>query len=177
MNEYMKGQDLVFWKVENKMAVYPDDGHWNKAPTNGFIDGNGFAFDAKLIKYAEWEPYKRGDFRVTDRLYKKTNRVGWIDIALVRTQAGHGNGWRKDITIHKPRITNMENSVEIRIVRNILKGRKTNHKIGEVRTVAESVAKALIMHGIATLNTPVEIKEEKQPEVLKNVKKPVKAKK
>ena len=177
MNEYMKGKDLVFWKVENKMAVYPDDDHWMKAPANGFIDGNGFAFDSKLMKYAEWEPYKRGDFRVTDRLYKKTDNISWINKNLVRTQAGHGNGWRKDITIYKPRITNMENLIEIRIVRNILKGRTTNHKVGEVKVVPESVAKALIMHGIATYNTPIEIREETLPEVLKKVKKPLKAKK
>ncbi len=177
MKEYMKGKELLFWKVENKMAVYPDDDHWNKAPANGFIDGNGFAFDAKLMKYAEWEPYKRGDFRVTDRLYKKTDKVGWIELPLVRTMHGHGNGWRKDIKIHESKITTMEKLIEVRIVRNILKGRKTGHVIGQVKNLPESVAKALIMHGIASLNTPVEVKKEKEPEVLKSVKKPLKAKK
>jgi hypothetical protein len=49
--------------------------------------------------------------------------------------------------------------------------------VGEVKLVPESVAKALIMHGIATYNTPIEIREETLPEVLKKVKKPLKAKK
>jgi hypothetical protein len=39
------------------------------------------------------------------------------------------------------------------------------------------VAKALIMHGIASLNVPIEPKKEVKQEVLKDVKKPSKAKK
>jgi hypothetical protein len=91
-----KKNDLVFWRVKDNKNIIPSDKNWNKAPVCCDISGIGFAFNSKYKKFAKWEPYKRGDYRVATNLYQNIKKIKFIDKILTRTQNGQNFGNRKD---------------------------------------------------------------------------------
>jgi hypothetical protein len=95
--EYKKGSKLIFWKIKSVNRVIPNEKNWGKRPVNCDISGIGFAFDSKYIKHAEWEPYKRGDYRVANKLYDKIRKRAYIDKILAQTQNGHNSGKKIDL--------------------------------------------------------------------------------
>jgi hypothetical protein len=94
---YKEGNELIFWKVESRGRIIPSDKNWEKAPVCTDVSGIGFAFDSKYKKYAVWEAYKRGDYRVASKLYHKIKNKSYIDQVLSRTQNGQNSGRRVDI--------------------------------------------------------------------------------
>ena len=97
VDEYNKGNELIFWKVESQGRVIPNKNNWGKAPVSCDISGIGMAFDNKYKKFAKWEPYKRGDYRVATKLYNNIEKIKYIDKILTKTQNGNNSGNRNDI--------------------------------------------------------------------------------
>ena len=98
VNEYKKGNELIFWKIKSSERVIPNNKNWGKAPVCCDISGISFAFDSKYKKFAKWEPYKRGDYRVATKLYKKIKKIKYIDKILSQTQDGQNAGGKRDYT-------------------------------------------------------------------------------
>ena len=94
--EFKRGGDLVFWKVKSGERVIPSKKNFGKAPVCCDISGIGFAFNSKYKKYAEWEPYKRGDYRIATKLYNKIKKIKFIDAILTSTQNGQHSGSNSD---------------------------------------------------------------------------------
>lgn len=96
VKEYKKGNELIFWKVNSLERIIPNKKNWGKAPVCCDISGIGFAFDSKYKKNITWEPYKRGDYRVSSQLYKEIKKVKFIDKILTKTQNGQHSGNKID---------------------------------------------------------------------------------
>jgi hypothetical protein len=90
VNEYKKGNDLIFWRVKIGDRTVPCDINWKREPVCKDISGIGFAFNQKYKK--NWEPYKLGDFRQARRLYKEIENISYINEPLTITQSGQA-GW------------------------------------------------------------------------------------
>jgi hypothetical protein len=97
--EYKEGSRLIYWKVESAGKIIPSKKNWGKAPVCRDISGIGFAFGANYKKFAKWEPYKRGDYRVSAKLHSKIDKKKYIDKILTRTQNGQHSGNQKDANI------------------------------------------------------------------------------
>jgi len=97
VNEYKKGNKLIFWKVESLGRIIPSAKNWGKAPVLCDISGIGFAFDNMYKELAVWEPYKRGDYRIAIKLYNEVNNKKYIDKILTKTQNGNNSGNRADL--------------------------------------------------------------------------------
>jgi len=95
--EYKNGSELIFWRVQSLDRIIPNDKNWGKAPVCCDISGIGFAFDSKYKKLIKWEPYKRGDYRVSALLYKKIRNKKFIDKLLAKTQNGQHAGNKADM--------------------------------------------------------------------------------
>ena len=96
VDEYKKGNELIFWKIESNGRIIPSVKNWGKAPVSCDISGIGLAFDSKHKKHAMWEAYKRGDFRIATKLYNKIDKIKFIDEILTKTQNGNNSGNRED---------------------------------------------------------------------------------
>jgi len=178
--EHKKGNDLIFWKANVGGKIVPPAEYWEEEPAIFNISGIGFAFDAKYKKLAEWTPWKRGDFRVANKLYHGITNQGWINKVLAKTQEGSHGGHLIDKieSVQKKEI--MEKMIKVRIV-NPKRGSK--HKFGEIKELKNGVAMQLIRHGIAVdfeeeeKSKAIEIVEEKVKKPAKKtnkIKKPVK---
>jgi glycosyltransferase involved in cell wall biosynthesis len=67
VNVIRNDDDLIFWKVRFPNRLVPSDNNFYKSPVLKDISGIGFAFHNKYK--INWEPFKRGDFRVANTLY------------------------------------------------------------------------------------------------------------
>lgn len=101
-DEYKKGNDLIFWRVENKGRIIPSDKNWGKHPIVCDISGIGFAFNKKYKNKAIWQPYKRGDFRVAKKLYNEIKNRAYINKVLTCTQNGQNSGNKQDLNKLQP---------------------------------------------------------------------------
>jgi hypothetical protein len=167
VNEYKKGNDLIFWRVKIGQRIIPTAKNWEKEPMVKDISGIGIAYDSKYK--VKWEPYKRGDYRVAKKLYKKAKMISWINEKLTKTQdkqAGYGMKFDK---IDKKNIV-MEN-VKIEIVRP---KRGSKYKAGQVVELPIHVAKQYVITNQAVFYEEKPIKPKIKPiKPKKIVKKPV----
>lgn len=157
VNSYLQGNQLIFWNVRSNKRTIPTSENFGKAPVCCDISGIGFAFDAKYKFLAEWEPYKRGDYRVATKLYNNIENREFINLVLTQTQNGQHYGAKTDLLKFEP----MEKiKVEIVRLRNTRHG-KSKYSIGQVLEVDGAVAKQLLAHKIAKIWQP-EIKKVEQ---------------
>ena len=145
VDEYKRGNELIFWKVISRKRVIPCDENWKKAPVVCDFSGIGMAFDSKYKHLAEWEAWKRGDFRVGTKLYNEIKMIKFIDKKLTQTQDGQGGGKKKDIIKNEV----MEKPVKIEIIKDTFRGKKTKHNKGEIKEVPYTIAMQLIAHKLA----------------------------
>lgn len=182
---YKEGSELVFWQVKIGDRIIPDEDNFGNAPCLFQLSGIGFAFDSKYKSLAKWEPFKRGDYRVADKLYKHIEKKNYIKEILSEAQEGSHFGAPIDQRILNE--TDMkEKIIKVKIINNVLKG-KCYHQlvIGSVKELPESTAKGLFINRLAMpfhkdiikeVETIVKEKEEYKPimtkkEVIKPVKK------
>jgi len=166
VNSYLQENDLIFWNVRSKKRTIPKPENFGKPPVVCDISGIGFAFDAKYKFLAEWEPYKRGDFRVTTKLYNNIENKDFINLVLTNTQDGQHFGAQNDLI----KFEEMEKiKVEIVRLRNTRHG-KSKYSIGQILEVEGAVAKQLLAHKIAKIWQP---EPEKKAEVEQDEETPV----
>ena len=82
---------LVFWRVKFPNRLVPSDDNFNKPPKLKDVSGVGFAFHKKFK--IKWEPFKRGDFRVADSLYKTIPNKIFLDEVLTALQRDKEDGF------------------------------------------------------------------------------------
>ncbi len=139
VNEYKKGNNLIYWKVKIGNNIVPSDKNFGFNPVCCDISGIGFAFDQKYK--LKWEPYKRGDFRIAKKLHINISNKTYINEILTETQGeGNGFGLKKDKNYN-----DMEN-VKIYFV-NARKGSK--YKNGDTIELPLYLAKKFVIIGAA----------------------------
>jgi hypothetical protein len=114
--------DFVMWRVEFPDRLVPSDYNFGKKPVSKDISGIGFSFHSKYK--VEWEPFKRGDYRVSNILYDKIPNKVWINEVLTglqRTTNGGGMGKRDDLgqkPLNKPKPVIKQNTQRKEVVNN-----------------------------------------------------------
>ena len=97
--------NLILWNHHAPKKIVPAKENFGKLPVNCDIAGNAFMFHSKHKELAIWEPYRKGNWRVCCKLYKKLKPI-WINELFCKTQipiAGYGQ--RKDLpTISTPKV-------------------------------------------------------------------------
>ena len=95
VNVIKSDNDLVIWRVKFPNRLVPSDSNFGKAPVLKDISGIGFSFHVKHKK--EWEPYKRGDYRVAKSLYENVPNVIYLNEVITKIQRDTEDGMgRKD---------------------------------------------------------------------------------
>lgn len=98
MTSQLENQEtLVFWKVGFYNREVPSNNNFGLPPKLLDIDSAGFLFP--ITKKVDWEPFKRGDFRVAEKLYSIIPNKKYINDVLTKTQRNNegGNGKRDDL--------------------------------------------------------------------------------
>lgn len=150
VNDYKKGNELLFWRVDINRKIYPCDENFGKTPVCRDIASCGFAFDSKYIGLASWEAFKRGDYRIAKNLYNNVSKIKFIDKVLTMAQDMNHEGAIIDIEIKEiPEI------ITVRIIKDEFHGQKMKHEIGEVKELSSAVANQLIRHGLAVHHKPI----------------------
>lgn len=109
----IKNEDsLVLWRIFSSQRVVPNDRNFGKPPVNCDIGNNGFMFHSKHLPLVNWEPYRKGNYRVAAALYKKL-KPEWIDKLFASTQietgvAGLGHGLDKGFYMENNKATRID---------------------------------------------------------------------
>jgi len=82
--------DLIFWKVDFNNRIVPSDTNFGNFPTLLDIDTAGFMFPTSY--FVGWEPFKRGDYRVSTVLYNTVPNKIWVNDVLTGLQRMDGRG-------------------------------------------------------------------------------------
>lgn len=87
--------DFVMWRVKFPDRLVPSNTNFGKIPVVKDIDSDGFTFHHKYNQ--EWEPYKRGDYRIAKKLYQTIPNKIYLNEILTKTQReSEGGRGRKD---------------------------------------------------------------------------------
>jgi hypothetical protein len=88
--------DLVFFRVKFPNRLVPNDENFKKKiPIMKDVSGIGYIFDHKIK--LDWEPYKRGDYRIATKLTKISKNTLWLDEIITSLQRKTEDGFgRKD---------------------------------------------------------------------------------
>ena len=158
VNEYKKGNELIIWKVQIGTKIIPESEYFGKEPAIFQISGIGFAFDSKYKEHAEWEPFKRGDFRVAKKLFNIISKCSHIKEILACSQDGAHHGLAIDLKNETK--NDMEKTIKVKIVSNKTKHGNLDLTIGETLVISEAKAKQYFIHGIAVPVHPDIIESE-----------------
>jgi hypothetical protein len=95
----LKGREdwMAIWRVKFGDKIIPETEYWIKPPVCEHISGIGFCFHSKHKRFAYWDAWAAGDYRVASRLYRIIPNHCWILDILTQAQAGWGGGRRQDV--------------------------------------------------------------------------------
>ncbi len=151
--------DLIMWRVKYCAdRLIPSDIHWeilqqNMKPINADISGCGFCFNSKYKNQIEWGYFKKGDFRVANKLYYICKNKRFINDTLIGIQSIPNKGLTENQIIEKQTNKSInKNQIIMKII--LTKGNYNCHKLGEVGQVLEleeSTARALINKNVAKI--------------------------
>jgi len=104
---------FLVWRVDFNDRLVPSDKNFGKAPVVRDISSIGFAYHHKYSK--EWEPYKRGDYRISKKLYEEIPNKIFINEVLtkIQRQVEGGYGRRDDLQITQEPKINIESKLVI----------------------------------------------------------------
>ena len=96
--------EFLIWRVKFPNRLVPSDENFGKHPVVKDIDTAGLCFNYK--DSVEWEPYKRGDYRVAKKLFNTVENKVFINDVITKLQreTEDGFGRRDDLKISKSRI-------------------------------------------------------------------------
>lgn len=91
----IKNHDLLYWKVDCKVRIVPNDEHWEQMtkgmpPTVCDVSGLGFMFHSKSKNFVDWGYWKRGDFRVANTLHQHCKSICLNKILTAVQDKQHG---------------------------------------------------------------------------------------
>jgi glycosyltransferase involved in cell wall biosynthesis len=94
-NVIKSDEDLIFWRVKFPNRLVPSDDNFNNPPVLKDISGIGFTFHNK--QKINWEPFKRGDFRVANKLFSSISNKIFLNEIITGLQRISEDGFgRKD---------------------------------------------------------------------------------
>ena len=95
VNVIKSDDDFVIWRVKFPNRLVPSDTNFGNPPVLKDISGIGFSFHVKNKE--EWEPYKRGDYRVAKKLYENIPNTVYLNEVITQLQRETEDGMgRKD---------------------------------------------------------------------------------
>ena len=95
VNVIKSDDDFVIWRVKFPNRLVPSDTNFGNPPVLKDISGIGFSFHVKNKE--EWEPYKRGDYRVAKKLYENIQNTVYLNEVITQLQREIEDGMgRKD---------------------------------------------------------------------------------
>lgn len=91
-------RQMLLWRVQFPGYLIPDNQHFGKPPHCCQMDTACFTFHTDYIKFAQWDGYNYGDFRVAMCLFLHIPHKTYINEALIALQQAPGSGLRNDIS-------------------------------------------------------------------------------
>lgn len=138
-----KKSDLIFWRVKNENRIIPCDKNFNKAPVLKDISGIGFIYNSIYKNLANWEAFKRGDYRIAKKLYENINNKSFINEILTEVQFCEGAGLALDKLDYENKF------ITVKIINNKFKGAKMDFNINEIYSLPYKQALQFIKLGLA----------------------------
>jgi hypothetical protein len=92
-NNISNDDQFFIWRVQFPDRLVPSDNNFGKEPKLKDISGIGFAFNHKYK--INWEPFKRGDYRVAKHLYNNIPKTIFINDVLTKLQREVEDGFGK----------------------------------------------------------------------------------
>jgi hypothetical protein len=148
INEVESVDDMVYWRVQfHQGIIIPKTETWQGMieraclPVVCDISGSGFIFHSKYKDQISWGFWKRGDFRVINKLHQITKKKHFINDCLVALQAEPHKGRHIDkIVFDEPEETiKMKKMILIKL------------KSGVIQQVEELTGRQIIKSGGAIL--------------------------
>jgi glycosyltransferase involved in cell wall biosynthesis len=95
VNNITNEDEFLMWRVKFPDRLVPSDKNFGNEPVIRDISGIGYAFHHK--HKIDWEPFKRGDYRVAKKLYGKIPKKIYINKPLTKLQRQVEDGFgRRD---------------------------------------------------------------------------------
>ena len=82
---------IVFWRVQFPNRLVPSDTNFGNAPVMKDVSGIGFTFPNKYK--TDWEPFKRGDYRIAKELYNKIPKKVFYNNIITKLQRDVEDGF------------------------------------------------------------------------------------
>ena len=82
---------IVFWRVQFPNRLVPSDVNFGNAPVMKDVSGIGFTFPNKYK--TDWEPFKRGDYRIAKELYNKIPKKVFYNNIITKLQRDVEDGF------------------------------------------------------------------------------------
>lgn len=121
---------FIMWRVNFPNRLVPSDENFGKKPVMKDVSGIGFAFHNKYK--IDWEPYKRGDYRIAKKLHEVIPKKTYLNKVITKLQREIEDGFgRRDDKLNKHQIIfenvlNLENKrTEYEIKKTLEKTNKT----------------------------------------------------
>lgn len=108
-NSIKSDDDFIIWRVKFPNRLVPSDDNFGKPPVVKDISGIGYSFHIKNKEL--WEPYKRGDYRIAKKLYKKHIKTIFLNEIITKLQREVEDGFGKKDDI--PSVPNKSLSIII----------------------------------------------------------------
>lgn len=116
---------VLLWRVAERTGrIIPSDENLGNIVA-GDISGIGFCFHSKYIPLAQWEPWRRGDYRVIRSLSSAMD-TKWLDEVLTR-MGSREDGKKFDVKAAAADMKTFENEVNAH-VKQVLADRKAGRK-------------------------------------------------
>ena len=105
VNVIKSDDDFVIWRVKFPNRLVPSDTNFGNPPVLKDISGIGFSFHVKNKE--QWEPYKRGDYRVAKKLYNNIPNTVYLNevITQLQRETEDGMGRKDDIIIANKKLS------------------------------------------------------------------------
>jgi hypothetical protein len=94
-NEIQNEDQFIMWRVKFPNRLVPSNENFGKNPVMKDVSGIGFAFHNKYK--IDWEPYKRGDYRIAKKLHEVIPKKTYLNKVITKLQREIEDGFgRKD---------------------------------------------------------------------------------
>jgi hypothetical protein len=147
VNNITNEDEFLMWRVKFPNRLVPSDKNFGNEPVIRDISGIGYAFHHK--HKIDWEPFKRGDYRVAKKLYGKIPKKIYINKPLTKLQRQVEDGFgRRDDKFTIEEIITDFNKIEI-----------VEDKVHPIKSTIEKTEKTINYEKINQIfnSTPVHI--------------------
>lgn len=94
---------FIMWRVKFPNRLVPSNENFGKKPVMKDVSGIGFAFHNKYK--IDWEPYKRGDYRIAKKLHEVIPKKTYLNKVVTKLQREIEDGFgRRDDKLNKHQI-------------------------------------------------------------------------